>query len=222
MKNIKVHFVRHGQTLFNTMNKLQGWSDSPLTEKGIITAKNTGDILAETHFDAYYSSDLKRAIDTAIYISKRNHFYQGTPIQNPDFREVYFGSFEGADNDKTWAQAGAPYGYETQNDIIMHTSFITARNYLNELDPRHLAERGSDFYERQEQALKYIITNHHDNDEILVVTHGTFIRSLVLKYAPEFDPITNYPRNGSVTTISLSSDVNQEFKIQVLHYNELS
>lgn len=221
MKTITVTFIRHGQTLFNTMNKLQGWADSPLTENGIITAKHTGDILAQHHFDAYYSSDLKRASDTATYIARRNSFYQAQPIQNPDFREVFFGSFEGSDNDITWGQAGAPHGYTSQNDIIAHTSFETARQYLNDLDPRHLAELGSTFYQRQERSLKSLLATNHDHDELLVVTHGTFIKSLALKYAPEIDALTNYPANGSMTTVIISEDDDAHLQVKIAKYNQL-
>lgn len=31
----KLYLMRHGQTLFNCQNKIQGWCDSPLTEEGI-------------------------------------------------------------------------------------------------------------------------------------------------------------------------------------------
>ena len=29
----RLYLMRHGQTLFNTLNRIQGWCDSPLTEK---------------------------------------------------------------------------------------------------------------------------------------------------------------------------------------------
>ena len=44
-KGITVYLVRHGQTWFNHFNKMQGWSDSPLTENGIKDGTNTGVIL---------------------------------------------------------------------------------------------------------------------------------------------------------------------------------
>ena len=34
MTKLNLYLVRHGQTYFNIYNKLQGWSNSPLTEKG--------------------------------------------------------------------------------------------------------------------------------------------------------------------------------------------
>lgn len=36
-----LYLVRHGETLFNIQNKIQGWCDSPLTENGVAQAKKT-------------------------------------------------------------------------------------------------------------------------------------------------------------------------------------
>ena len=37
----EVYLVRHGETMFNQLNKVQGWADSPLTVKGINDLKVT-------------------------------------------------------------------------------------------------------------------------------------------------------------------------------------
>ena len=62
-----VTFTRHGKTLFNTVGRVQGWCDSPLTDEGIEVAENLGKGLKEAGitFDAAYSSDLGRQRDTA-------------------------------------------------------------------------------------------------------------------------------------------------------------
>lgn len=38
----RLYLVRHGETLFNIQGKIQGWSDSPLTERGIKQALGAG------------------------------------------------------------------------------------------------------------------------------------------------------------------------------------
>lgn len=65
MKQLKLYFVRHGQTIFNKYNRMQGWSDSPLTEKGYADAHQAGVRLSDTKFDAVYASDTTRAMNTA-------------------------------------------------------------------------------------------------------------------------------------------------------------
>lgn len=56
--------VRHGQTLFNVMGKVQGWCDTPLTEEGVRAARSLGRGLADVDFTAAYSSDSGRAVQT--------------------------------------------------------------------------------------------------------------------------------------------------------------
>lgn len=62
---INVYFVRHGQTYLNLYHRMQGWSDSPLTEKGLADAARAGQALAKVDFDYAFSSDLKRTMETA-------------------------------------------------------------------------------------------------------------------------------------------------------------
>lgn len=45
MTKLNIYLVRHGQTFFNIYNKLQGWSNSPLTMKGKEDAKVAGEKL---------------------------------------------------------------------------------------------------------------------------------------------------------------------------------
>ena len=65
MAKFTLYVVRHGQTYFNIFNKLQGWSNSPLTQKGIDGAVETGKRLADIDFKATYCSDMPRACTPA-------------------------------------------------------------------------------------------------------------------------------------------------------------
>ena len=62
------YIVRHGQTLLNSLGRAQGWSDSPLTGSGEQEAKNLGKKLSSIIFNAIYTSDTKRAFQTANII----------------------------------------------------------------------------------------------------------------------------------------------------------
>jgi len=221
METLTIDFVRHGQTLFNILNKLQGWSDSPLTPAGIAMADATGDRLQAVSYDHYYASDLKRAVDTANHIIRRNHSNQVAPTTSPLFREVYFGSFEGSDNDQTWGGIAQPLGCVDQADIIRQHSFTTARNAMHRADPHHFAEDGATFFQRMDQALTTLLTENADGDRLLVVTHGTFIRTLTLRFGAEFEPESHYPVNGSVTTVRLERQAGDPgFTAKVLAYNQ--
>ena len=61
-------FVRHGETVANVNKILQGHLNSELTENGIAQAKATAAYLADKKFDVMFTSDLKRARDTAELI----------------------------------------------------------------------------------------------------------------------------------------------------------
>ena len=73
MKKLNVYLVRHGQTYYNIYNKLQGWSNSPLTQKGMQDARNAGEKLAKIHFDAAFCSDTTRAEATIQTILDQKH-----------------------------------------------------------------------------------------------------------------------------------------------------
>ena len=69
---VNIYMVRHGETYFNLLHRFQGWSDAPLTEKGIQDGYAAGTRLANVHFDGAYSSGLTRTIHTSQYILVNN------------------------------------------------------------------------------------------------------------------------------------------------------
>ena len=64
-RKLNLYIVRHGETILNRYRKLQGWSDSPLTEEGKVIAMEAGKKLAHVPFHRVYTSDLSRTIETA-------------------------------------------------------------------------------------------------------------------------------------------------------------
>ncbi|MDK6241920.1 phosphoglycerate mutase family protein, partial [Winkia sp. UMB10116] len=66
-----LYLMRHGETEFNLENRVQGWCDSPLTEKGIRQAELARDMLREREitFTHGYCSPLDRARETLKYSS---------------------------------------------------------------------------------------------------------------------------------------------------------
>ena len=62
-----VVLLRHGQSLWNQIPTFSGWCDVPLTDLGIEQAKGAARVMKEKgfDFDLVYSSELKRAYETA-------------------------------------------------------------------------------------------------------------------------------------------------------------
>lgn len=91
----KVYVVRHGQTEFNVQKRCQGWSDSPLTEKGMAQARKVRAYFDEhgIRFDHAYASDLQRAIDTMCLITAG---YDIPRFTTAGLREMSFGRYDGA------------------------------------------------------------------------------------------------------------------------------
>lgn len=59
--------IRHGETPWNAERRLQGHTDTPLNPKGVLQARQMAQALKDINlkFDVLYTSDLKRAVDTA-------------------------------------------------------------------------------------------------------------------------------------------------------------
>ena len=72
----KLVLLRHGQSQWNLENRFTGWKDIELSEKGILEAKEYGKLIREKKIpiDAVYSSELKRANDTAIIAMKEGNY----------------------------------------------------------------------------------------------------------------------------------------------------
>lgn len=50
---VNIYFARHGKTLLNTFDRVQGWADSPLTEDGRRVARYLGAGLKGIKFDSF-------------------------------------------------------------------------------------------------------------------------------------------------------------------------
>ena len=87
----KLYFVRHGQTISNVENLVQGWSNTELTNLGIQQGKMLGKVLSSIAFSKIYCSTSKRARITAKLINE----YQGTSIiSTQGLKEMNFGQME--------------------------------------------------------------------------------------------------------------------------------
>ncbi len=121
----KFYVVRHGETLFNRKDLVQGACDSPLTAKGIAQAEAIVDEIAKVDFDLVYSSISERAYDTATIITAGKYDINITK----SVKEMNFGEFEGEKNSvllrpehngdwlKVFADGFADVGGETLHQV---------------------------------------------------------------------------------------------------------
>lgn len=183
-----IYFVRHGRTFLNKYNYMQGWSDTPLTPEGEEVVIQTGKEMANISFDAVYTSDLSRTQRTAKLLLQENRATDPniaiTPL--PEFREVFFGGFEGQDGDRTYDYVAVRNGYENAQDMRAQLNHAQIINAIHRADPYHDAETFSNFWHRVERGLINLIQRHRENeDHILLVCHGDCIKYIIENIVPD-------------------------------------
>ncbi|MCK4520205.1 MAG: histidine phosphatase family protein [Candidatus Omnitrophica bacterium] len=86
---VKMLLIRHGETDYTLTGRYCGFSNPSLNRKGIQQSERLAIRLKEAGVDKIYSSDLKRAYESAKIIFKNNSIEKIA-----DFREMNFGLFE--------------------------------------------------------------------------------------------------------------------------------
>ncbi len=151
-----VFLVRHGATAWNHSKKAQGQADIELDDAGYRQAIATAEELSHVPVAAVYSSDLKRAYDTAEPIAKTHGLEVET---DPAFREIDQGEWEGLHVDeirRRWPDLWGP-----------------ARHYST----RPGGESPAQVRERALAGLERVVKAHPDGS-VVVVSHGGTIRWL--------------------------------------------
>ena len=100
--------LRHGESTWNRENRFTGWTDVPLSEKGVREATDAGRLLREGGFafDVAFTSLLKRAIKT-LWIALEETDRMWIPVHK-DWRlnERHYGALQGLDKAETAAKFG--------------------------------------------------------------------------------------------------------------------
>lgn len=147
--------IRHGQTQYNLQRKYCGFSDLPLDAAGVKQAENLAHRFKKIQVDKIYSSDLKRAYETAKIIFKNR------PISlSKNLREINFGLFEGLDHREAMDKYPELYQEWLENPLGFK---IPTGESLREVKKRVLGKISSLVYTNKQKTLA-------------VVTHGGPIR----------------------------------------------
>lgn len=159
-----IGLVRHGQTEWNALGRIQGQTDIPLNEQGMKQAEALAERLlkdGQQQWDAVVSSDLQRAYKTAEIIADK----LGIPLLPPDvrLRERYFGEIEGTTEAERLERWGA--NWHTDEGVGRETD-------------EAVRERGGDFL---------LQLPYGPADRVLVVTHGSFLAQLMAHMCAHLD-----------------------------------
>ena len=87
----KLILTRHGQSVWNAENRFTGWVDVDLSEKGVLEAEKSGQIIKDLNIkiDIFYTSYLKRAIRTLTTILQKNNG-KGQVIDREKLAKIIF------------------------------------------------------------------------------------------------------------------------------------
>ncbi|MCP8967740.1 histidine phosphatase family protein [Ectobacillus ponti] len=209
---ISLYLVRHGETYLNRYKRMQGWADSPLTEEGKMVAAETGSRLGDLAFDRVYTSDSGRTVETAEIILRQNQHEVPTITRMKAFRETFFGSFEGEYSEVAWGKVAQDKGYPDFHTLIRSCTPQEVVDAMKQSDPLQHAEGYEEMWARIETGLQEVIAAGGGN--VLIVTHGNVIRTLLKQFSEEFDPTVDI-KNASVSRLE---HCNQAFR--VVSYNQ--
>ena len=106
MKQLVV--IRHGESIWNRENRFTGWTDVPLTDKGVEEAVAAGRTLANAgyRFDVVYTSVLKRAVKTAWLLLKEMDLMWIPIVHSWRLNERHYGALQGLDKNETVEKYG--------------------------------------------------------------------------------------------------------------------
>ena len=179
--------VRHGESTWNVLGRYQGQADVPLSLEGRLQAAMLAERLTGQPFDAVYSSDLSRALETARIVTERLTLplFTGAqptgmqasgapppgpeasgppPVQlDPSLREIDVGLLSGKD---------------TPQLRLEHADYLEALRADPWATPRPGGESMKDLYARSGASF-HEMRQRHPGGRVLVFTHGGVVRVAV-------------------------------------------
>jgi 2,3-bisphosphoglycerate-dependent phosphoglycerate mutase len=191
----KLILVRHGQSLWNALNKFTGWVDVPLSERGRAEAMIASCRLSDYRVNVCFTSKLIRAIETAmICLTERDEIcggkipiikhektdqdwhgwnnYDGNPAEelpiftNAALDERFYGELQGLNK----ADVAKKYGVETVNEW---------RRSYSVRPPG-----GESLEDTQKRVVAYfknrILSHLLQGENVLIAAHGNSLRSIVM------------------------------------------
>ncbi len=186
----KLILTRHGQSIWNAENRFTGWVDIDLSEKGILEAKKSGQLIKDLDIkiDISYTSFLKRAIKTLTTILQEN----GMELKfntSWEINERHYGSLTGLNKEETKNKIGEEQyqKYRRSWDIPpppmtekdKNQSLFSPLNANIPVGMIPFTESLKDTYVRVVSYYKREIKkNIEENKNVLISAHGNSLRAL--------------------------------------------
>ena len=186
----KLILVRHGQSVWNAENRFTGWVDVDLSEKGVLEAQKSGQLIKNLNINinVSYTSFLKRAIKTLTTILQEN----GMELKfntSWEINERHYGSLTGLNKEETKNKIGEEQyqKYRRSWDIPpppmaekdKNQSLFSPLNANIPVGMIPFTESLKDTYVRVVSYYKREIKkNIEENKNVLISAHGNSLRAL--------------------------------------------
>ena len=187
----KIILERHGQSIGNRDGIYLGHTDLGLTEKGKTEAEKTAEHLKDENITKVYSSDLCRAMETAMPHCK----IHGIELETSrELREMHVGDWEGAD----------------VKELKKLEEFTVKRTYRDFVYPN--GEGVVEAHERMKREITRLAELNPDTT-ILIVSHSAAIRAFwyYLGGYTELNMLDSVPimKNASYCTLTYDGELHQ-------------
>ncbi|KAH6788251.1 Phosphoglycerate mutase family protein [Perilla frutescens var. hirtella] len=188
-KYAEIVVIRHGETEWNADRRIQGQLDIALNGIGRQQAFALAERLSrESKVDVVYSSDLKRAFETAQMIAESCGVLE--VVSDPDLRERHLGDLQGVLFDEAAK--------------INPEAYRAFRSNRNDLEIPGGGESYDQLHNRCTLALQRIAMKHI-GERVVVVSHGTTIEALYTRACSSEDCRGKIP-NASINVFRLFDD----------------
>jgi len=188
----QVLLLRHGETDWNRIDRIQGWGDISLNARGREQAHATAQFLADRHadLDRLISSDLPRAAETAETVASTDALAHLDIEYDRAWRERDFGVYQGQEGDRF---------FEENPEFAVLDGHDGAKRNVPEEGESYVA-----FRERVRSAWEDL--RSETDGTVLVVTHSGVIRAVIAAIEDEIieNVFVEYDvENGSITEIDV-------------------
>ena len=194
--------IRHGETAWNRMRRMQGHIDIGLNDEGQRQARSLARALQSERPAAIYASDLQRARDTAQAVADMHQL----PVHiDSALRERCYGAFEGLMYDEISLQHPEAFALWQSRDP-------QARFPAGEREAETLEE----FHQRSVDVITRIAQQHPDQ-RIVIVTHGGVLDCL---YRAAHDLPMTSPRDFAILNAAINRLHWDGHKFRVLQWGD--
>lgn len=200
------YIVRHGETEWNRVKRMQGQTDIPLSEEGVRLAKQSGERMKDLPIDLIISSPLSRAVETARLMTEGRDIPLLTDAR---IQEISFGEWEG--------------------ERIFESSVVSGdfRTIFYE-DPMHCetppaGESFADVLARTQSLFQELIREPDYQDKhILISSHGAAGRCFLANFYEDRNDIWrgSIPKNCAVTIAEYTDGHARVIELDHLYYED--